>query len=160
MVNTIMSTMKKINKEKGEHMRKTILIMTLLLAVSLTGCGTTQNKNSETTVAKSMTENDYNKAVEKLTDKSAYQTIVEDFDSDNNKEAFVLTREGKDNEAVEDKFELWFSNGDKTEKILGVKNNVASVDEALNELPLEMKSKLSVLFGAMINQIKEQDVIN
>ncbi len=52
MVNTIMSTMKKINKEKGEHMRKTILIMTLLLAVSLTGCGTTQNKNSETTVAK------------------------------------------------------------------------------------------------------------
>ena len=76
MVNTIMSTMKKINKEKGEHMRKTILIMTLLLAVSLTGCGTTQNKNSETTVAKSMTENDYNKAVEKLTDKSAYQTIV------------------------------------------------------------------------------------
>ncbi len=113
-----MSTMKKINKEKGEHMRKTILIMTLLLAVSLTGCGTTQNKNSETTVAKSMTENDYNKAVEKLTDKSAYQTIVEDFDSDNNKEAFVLTREGKDNEAVEDEFELWFSNGDKTEKIV------------------------------------------
>ena len=48
MVNTIMSTMKKINKEKGEHMRKTILIMTLLLAVSLTGCGTTQNKKSET----------------------------------------------------------------------------------------------------------------
>ena len=44
--------------------------------------------------------------------------------------------------------------------ILGVKNNVASVDEALNELPLETKSKLSVLFGAMINQIKEQDVIN
>ena len=44
--------------------------------------------------------------------------------------------------------------------ILGVKNNVASVDEALNELPLEMKSKLSVLFRAMINQIKEQDVIN
>ena len=44
--------------------------------------------------------------------------------------------------------------------ILGVKNNIASVDEALNELPLEMKSKLSVLFGAMINQIKEQDVIN
>ena len=118
MVNTIMSTMKKINKEKGEHMRKTILIMTLLLAVSLTGCGTTQNKNSETTVAKSMTDNDYNKAVEKLTDKSAYQTIVEDFDSDNNKEAFVLTREGKDNEAVEDEFELWFSNGDKTEKIV------------------------------------------
>ena len=34
------------------------------------------------------------------------------------------------------------------------------MDEALNELPLEMKSKLSVLFGAMINQIKEQDVIN
>ena len=100
MVNTIMSTMKKINKEKGEHMRKTILIMTLLLAVSLTGCGTTQNKNSETTVAKSMTENDYNKAVEKLTDKSAYQTIVEDFDSDNNKEAFVLTRKGKDNENI------------------------------------------------------------
>lgn len=29
-----------------------------------------------------------------------------------------------------------------------------------NELPLEMKSKLSVLFGAMINQIKEQDEIN
>ena len=56
MVNTIMSTMKKINKEKGENMKKTILIMTLLLAVSLTGCGTTQNKNSETTVAKSMTE--------------------------------------------------------------------------------------------------------
>lgn len=44
--------------------------------------------------------------------------------------------------------------------ILGVKNNVASVDEALNELPLEMKSKLSVLFRAMINPIKEQDVIN
>ena len=36
------------------------------------------------------------------------------------------------------------------------KNNIASVDEALNEIPLEMKSKLSVLFGAMINQIKEQ----
>ena len=117
-VDMMMSTMKKINKKKGENMRKTILIMTLLLAVSLTGCGTTQNKNSETTVAKSMTEKDYNKAVEKLTDKSAYQTIVEDFDSDNNKEAFVLTREGKDNEAVEDKFELWFSNGDKTEKIV------------------------------------------
>ena len=33
------------------------------------------------------------------------------------------------------------------------------MDEALNELPLEMKSKLSVLFGAMFNQIKEQDVI-
>ena len=41
--------------------------------------------------------------------------------------------------------------------ILGVKNTVASVDEALNELPFEMKSKLSVLFGAMINQIKEQE---
>ena len=37
---------------------------------------------------------------------------------------------------------------------------VTSEDESLNELPLEMKSKLSVLFGAMINQIKEQDVIN
>ena len=35
-----------------------------------------------------------------------------------------------------------------------------SIQEALNELPLEMKSKFSVLFGAMINQIKEQDVIN
>ena len=92
--------------------------MMLLLAVSLTGCGTTQNKNSETTVAKSMTENDYNEDVEKLTDKSVYQTIVEDFDSDNNNEAFVLTRKGKDNEAVEDEFELWFSNGDKTERIV------------------------------------------
>ena len=29
-----------------------------------------------------------------------------------------------------------------------------------NEFPLDTKSKLSVLFGAMINQIKEQDVIN
>ena len=43
--------------------------------------------------------------------------------------------------------------------ILGVKNTVASVDEALNELPFEMKSKLSVLFGAMINQIKEQETV-
>ena len=56
--------------------------------------------------------------MEKLTDKSVYQTIVEDFDSDNNNEAFVLTRKGKDNEAVEDEFELWFSNGDKTERIV------------------------------------------
>ena len=38
-VDMMMSTMKKINKKKGENMRKTILIMTLLLAVSLTGCG-------------------------------------------------------------------------------------------------------------------------
>lgn len=37
---------------------------------------------------------------------------------------------------------------------------MASVDEALNELPFEMKSKLSVLFGAMINQIKEQETTN
>lgn len=41
--------------------------------------------------------------------------------------------------------------------ILGVKPNVASVDEALKELSPEMKDKLSVLFGAMINQIKEQE---
>ena len=98
-------------------MKKAILILTLV-GILLAGCGKVKDGSSETTVAKSMTENDYNKAVEKLTDKSAYQTIVEDFDSDNNKEAFVLTREGKDNEAVEDKFELWFSNGDKTEKIV------------------------------------------
>ena len=44
--------------------------------------------------------------------------------------------------------------------ILGVKNAVASVDEALDQLPFEMRSKLSVLFGAMINQIKEQETIN
>ena len=56
--------------------------------------------------------------------------------------------------------ELLFALETDPNTILGVKNNVASVDEALNELPLEMKSKLSVLFGAMINQIKEQDVIN
>ena len=44
--------------------------------------------------------------------------------------------------------------------ILGVKNTVASVDEALDQLPFEMRSKLSVLFGAMIKQIKEQETVN
>lgn len=44
--------------------------------------------------------------------------------------------------------------------ILGVKNNVTSVDEALDELPNDMREKLSVLFGAMINQIKEQELTN
>ena len=98
-------------------MKKAILILTLV-GILLAGCGKVKDGSSETTVAKSMTENDYNEDVEKLTDKSVYQTIVEDFDSDNNNEAFVLTRKGKDNEAVEDEFELWFSNGDKTERIV------------------------------------------
>ena len=98
-------------------MKKAILILTLV-GILLAGCGKVKDGSSETTVAKSMTENDYNEDVEKLTDKSVYQTIVEDFDSDNNNEAFVLTRKGKDNEAVEDEFELWFSNGDKTEIIV------------------------------------------
>ena len=43
--------------------------------------------------------------------------------------------------------------------ILGVKPSVQSVDEALEELNDDMKDKLSVLFGAMINQIKQQDTI-
>ena len=98
-------------------MKKAILIL-ILVGILLAGCGKVKDGSSETTVAKSMTENDYNEDVEKLTDKSVYQTIVEDFDSDNNNEAFVLTRKGKDNEAVEDEFELWFSNGDKTERIV------------------------------------------
>ena len=98
-------------------MKKAILILTLV-GILLAGCGKVKDGSSETTVAKSMTENDYNEDVEKLTDKSVHQTIVEDFDSDNNNEAFVLTRKGKDNEAVEDEFELWFSNGDKTEIIV------------------------------------------
>jgi len=97
-------------------MKKAILILTVV-GILLAGCGKVKDGSSETTVAKSMTENDYNEDVEKLTDKSVYQTIVEDFDSDNNNEAFVLTRKGKDNEA-EDEFELWFSNGDKTERIV------------------------------------------
>ena len=76
-------------------MKKAILILTLV-GILLAGCGKVKDGSSETTVAKSMTENDYNEDVEKLTDKSVYQTIVEDFDSDNNNEAFVLTRKGKD----------------------------------------------------------------
>ena len=140
MVNTIMSTMKKINKEKGEHMRKTILIMTLLLAVSLTGCGTTQNKNSETTVAKSMTENDYNKAVEKLTDKSAYQTIVEDFDSDNNKEAFVLTRKEKDNE-----FEMWLKRYAITHRSVTAKTQRDNYIEMVNNFERALNMKRGVV---------------
>ena len=109
-------------------MKKAILILTLV-GILLAGCGKVKDGSSETTVAKSMTENDYNEDVEKLTDKSVYQTIVEDFDSDNNNEAFVLTRKGKDNEAVEDEFELWFSNGDKTEKIVSAIPSAAELEQ-------------------------------
>ena len=50
---------------------------------------------------------------------------------------------------------------DEYEKEISIHTlSLIHIYEALNELPLEMKSKLSVLFGAMINQIKEQDVIN
>ena len=50
-------------------MKKAILILTLV-GILLAGCGKVKDGSSETTVAKSMTENDYNEDVEKLTDKS------------------------------------------------------------------------------------------
>ena len=66
---------------------------------------------------------------------------------------------GHQNMSIELLFKIADTLETDSNTILGVKSPVQSADVALEELNDDMKDKLSVLFGAMINQIKQQDIV-
>lgn len=99
---------------------KKVTITIIILALFLIGCAKMDKetvKTQEKQAAKELSEADYKKKIKELTDKEICKMIVEDFDNNGIKEAFVLTRKNQDKEALEDEFELWFLTSDKSERI-------------------------------------------
>lgn len=128
-------------------MMKKIIIILTILTLLLTGCSTTENKTINQT-EKELSKEDYKAKIQKLTDKEIYKMIIEDFDNNGEKEAFVLTKDGHEKE--ESEFELWFLSTSDDEKLI---NTFIASDSTSIEL-LNAYNKY-VLFNE--SQIRQND---
>lgn len=90
----------------------TIIILTTLLV----GCKTTEKVVEKNQVEQKFSESNYRTKIKKVTGKSNYEMIVEDFDNDGNQEAFVLTKDKK--EGGESEFQLWFLKSNDSTNIM------------------------------------------
>ena len=81
-------------------MKKILTIMTISIIV-LVGCDTSENITTKKEKIKTSTDY-YKDEIKKLTDKDIYKMIVEDYDNDGEKEAFILANK---EEKKENKFE-------------------------------------------------------
>ena len=69
-------------------MKKILTIMTISIIV-LVGCDTSENITTKKEKIKTSTDY-YKDEIKKMTDKDIYKMIVEDYDNDGEKEAFIL----------------------------------------------------------------------
>ena len=93
-------------------MKKILTIMTISIIV-LVGCDTSENITTKKEKIKTSTDY-YKDEIKKMTDKDIYKMIVEDYDNDGEKEAFILVNKEEDKE---NKFELWFLGGKNSQKL-------------------------------------------
>lgn len=82
----------------------------------LMGCGAIENEAIINQQKHGVSANDYKAKIQKLTDKEICKMIIEDFDQNGKKEAFVLTKDNKKGD--ENEFELWFLNSSSHEKLI------------------------------------------
>lgn len=115
----------------------------------LIGCGVIENETTVEQQKCDVSVNDYKAKIQKLTDKEIYKMIIEDFDKDGKKEAFVLTKDNEE-EGDENEFELWFFNSRGDEKIL---NRFIACNHTSIEL-LDVGNKY-ILFNK--SQIRQND---
>ena len=94
------------------------------------------------------TSTDYYKdEIKKMTDKDIYKMIVEDYDNDGEKEAFILVNKEEDKE---NKFELWFLGGKNSQKLSD--EFVATEDTTIE---LFIKNKNYIIFN--VAQLRQND---
>ncbi len=126
-------------------MKKILTIMTISIIV-LVGCDTSENITTKKEKIKTSTDY-YKDEIKKLTDKDIYIMIVEDYDNDGEKEAFILANK---EEKKENKFELWFLSGKNSQKLSD--EFVATEDTTIE---LFIKNKNYIIFN--VAQLRQND---
>lgn len=126
-------------------MKKILTIMTISIIV-LVGCDTSENITTKKEKIKTSTDY-YKDEIKKLTDKDIYKMIVEDYDNDGEKEAFILVNKEEDKE---NKFELWFLGGKNSQKLSD--EFVATEDTTIE---LFIKNKNYIIFN--VAQLRQND---
>ena len=126
-------------------MKKILTIMTISITV-LVGCDTSENITTKKEKIKTSTDY-YKDEIKKMTDKDIYKMIVEDYDNDGEKEAFILVNKEEDKE---DKFELWFLGGKNSQKLSD--EFVATEDTTIE---LFIKNKNYIIFN--VAQLRQND---
>lgn len=126
-------------------MKKILTIMTISIIV-LVGCDTSENITTKKEKIKTSTDY-YKDEIKKLTDKDIYKMIVEDYDNDGEKEAFILANK---EEKKENKFELWFLSGKNSQKLSD--KFVATEDTTIE---LFIKNKNYIIFN--VAQLRQND---
>ena len=102
--------------EIGGDIMKRVITIIIIAMLLLMGCGAIENEAIINQQKHGVSANDYKAKIQKLTDKEIYKMIIEDFDQNGKKEAFVLTKDNK--EGDENEFELWFLNLENDEKLI------------------------------------------
>ena len=126
-------------------MKKILTIMTISIIV-LVGCDTSENITTKKEKIKTSTDY-YKDEIKKMTDKDIYKMIVEDYDNDGEKEAFILVNKEEDKE---NKFELWFLCGKNSQKLSD--EFVATEDTTIE---LFIKNKNYIIFN--VAQLRQND---
>ena len=126
-------------------MKKILTIMTISIIV-LVGCDTSENITTKKEKIKTSTDY-YKDEIKKLTDKDIYKMIVEDYDNDGEKEAFILANK---EEEKENKLELWFLRGKNSQKLSD--EFVATEDTTIE---LFIKNKNYIIFN--VAQLRQND---
>ena len=126
-------------------MKKILTIMTISIIV-LVGCDTSENITTKKEKIKMSTDY-YKDEIKKLTDKDIYKMIVEDYDNDGEKEAFILANK---EEEKENKFELWFLSKKNSQKLSD--EFVATEDTTIE---LFIKNKNYIIFN--VAQLRQND---
>lgn len=126
-------------------MKKILTIMTISIIV-LVGCDTSENITTKKEKIKTSTDY-YKDEIKKMTDKDIYIMIVEDYDNDGEKEAFILANKEEDKE---NKFELWFLGGKNSQKLSD--EFVATEDTTIE---LFIKNKNYIIFN--VAQLRQND---
>lgn len=126
-------------------MKKILTIMTISIIV-LVGCDTSENITTKKEKIKTSTDY-YKDEIKKMTDKDIYKMIVEDYDNDGEKEAFILVNKEEDKE---NKFELWFLGGKNSQKLSD--EFVATEDTTIE---LFIKNKNYIIFN--VAQLRQND---
>ena len=126
-------------------MKKILTIMTISIIV-LVGCDTSENITTKKEKIKTSTDY-YKDEIKKLTDKDIYKMIVEDYDNDGEKEAFILANKEEENE---NKFALWFLSGKNSQQLSD--EFVATADTTIE---LFIKNKNYIIFN--VAQLRQND---
>ena len=125
------------------------IIIAIIVLVLLTGCNQTYKESVEKqSEQKAKIQVDFVKVIEELTDNVVHKMIVEDFDGNGEKEAFVLTKKSGDMDAIEDEFELWFLSPNKNQRI--VETFIGETSTSIELFKSDKKSTASLYFVLVI----------